>query len=328
VNIFSGLNNLKDITLHAEYSNLCGYTDADVDTVFAPELEGLDRDEIRHWYDGYNWLGESVYNPFDLLLLFDFRKFRPFWFETGTPTFLVDMLTERQVYLPALLKMESSSELLSAFEVGDISTEALMFQSGYLTLAGEENLGGEIFYTLGFPNREVRGALNAVLLGAWIGNAQQGVTHRLALFRALQKNDFDRLREIFFSLYASIPHNWLRNNKIAQYEGYYASLFYASFAALGLDIIPEDVSNQGQLDMVVKFNGEVYLFEFKVVEDEAEGCALQQIKDKKYAEKYGARAQPIHLIGVEFSKKTRNVVEFAVESAQIGVSFAPPDISA
>ncbi|MDR1646702.1 MAG: AAA family ATPase, partial [Zoogloeaceae bacterium] len=135
VNIFSGLNNLSDITLDAEYSNLCGYTDADVDTVFAPELEGLDRDEIRHWYNGYNWRGEAVYNPFDLLLLFREREFRSFWFETGTPTFLVDMLTERRVYLPGLLNMESSSELISAFEVGAISTEALMFQSGYLTIA-------------------------------------------------------------------------------------------------------------------------------------------------------------------------------------------------
>jgi hypothetical protein len=97
VNIFSGLNNLTDITLDAEYSDICGYTDADVETVFAPELEGLDRDEIRRWYNGYNWNGEAVYNPFDLLLLFQKRVFRPFWFETGTPTFLVDMLTERKV---------------------------------------------------------------------------------------------------------------------------------------------------------------------------------------------------------------------------------------
>jgi hypothetical protein len=317
VNIFSGLNNLNDITLNAAYSDICGYTDADVDTVFAPELEALDRDEIRHWYNGYNWRGEAVYNPFDLLLLFDCREFRSFWFETGTPTFLVDMLTERQVYLPALLNMESSSELISAFEVGDISTEALMFQSGYLTLAGEENLGGEIFYTLGFPNREVRGALNAVLLGAWVGSKQLGEQHRMALFRALQKNDFARIQEIFFSLYASIPTDWYRRNDIDQFEGYYASVFYASFAAMGLEIIPEDVSNQGRLDMAIRFNNQIYLFEFKVVEEAAEGKALSQIKEKKYADKYRAQGQPIHLIGVEFSKKARNVVGFEVEDLAV-----------
>jgi hypothetical protein len=277
-------------------------------------LEGLDREDIRHWYNGYNWRGEAVYNPFDLLLLFDCREFRPFWFETGTPTFLVEMLTERQVYLPALLRLESSSELISAFEVGDISTEALMFQSGYLTLAGEENLGGEIFYLLGFPNREVRSALNATLLGEWVGSKKRGGEHRMALFRALQKNDFAEVREIFFSLYASIPHDWYRKNHIDQFEGYYASVFYASFAAMGFDIVPEDVTNQGKLDMAVKFNGQVYLFEFKVVEDAAEGKALAQIKEKKYADKYRALHQPIHLIGIEFSKKARNLAGFETES--------------
>jgi hypothetical protein len=226
------------------------------------------------------------------------------------------MLTERQVYLPALLKMESSSELISAFEVGDISTEALMFQSGYLTLTGEENIAGDLLFTLGFPNREVRAALNASLLGAWIGDARQGVAHRTAIFRALQKNDFDRIREIFFSLYASIPTDWFRRNDIDRFEGYYASVFYASFAALGLDIVPEDVSNQGKLDMAVKFNGQVYLFEFKVVEEKAEGKALLQIKEKGYADKYRSLNQPIHLIGVEFSRKARNVVGFAVEKME------------
>ncbi|MDR1276524.1 MAG: ATP-binding protein [Candidatus Accumulibacter sp.] len=313
VNIFSGLNNLTDITLDAGYSDICGYTEADVDAVFAPELDGLDRDTIRHWYNGYNWRGKTVYNPFDLLLLFQKREFRPFWFETGTPTFLVDMLTERKVYLPALLEMESSTELISAFEVGDISTEALMFQSGYLTIAKEENLGGNLRFTLTYPNREVRSALTGNILGRWVENPQKAVQSRFALYKALEINDFDRIREIFFSLYAGIPADWFRKNDIDRFEGYYASVFYASFAALGLDIVPEDVSRQGRLDMTVKFNGQIYLFEFKVVEDEAEGKALQQIKARRYADKYRALDQPIHLIGVEFSKKERNVTGFEVE---------------
>jgi hypothetical protein len=314
VNIFSGLNNLNDITLDAEYSNICGYTDANVDTVFAPELEGLDRDKIRHWYNGYNWSGKAVYNPFDLLLLFQKRVFRPFWFETGTPTFLLDMLIERQVYLPALLKVEASSRLISAFEVGDISTEALMFQAGYLTIAGEKKRGENLSFALTYPNHEVRSALTSHVMEAWIGNPLKAEESRFALYDALEINDFPRVREIFFSLYASIPHDWYRKNNIDQFEGYYASVFYASFAALGFDIVPEDVSNQGKLDMAVQFNGQIYLFEFKVVEDAAEGRALAQIKEKKYADKYRAQNQPIHLIGIEFSKKARNVVGFEVES--------------
>ena len=313
VNIFSGLNNLSDITLDAGYSDICGYTDADVESVFAPELEGLDRDEIRRWYNGYNWRGEAVYNPFDLLLLFQKREFRSFWFETGTPTFLVDMLTERQVYLPTLLKTESAPDLISAFEVGDISTEALMFQSGYLTLAGEKNLGGNILFTLTYPNREVRGALTGNILRRWVGNPQKAEQSGFALYEALEANDFERIREIFFSLYASIPNDWYRRNDIARFEGYYASVFYAAFASLGLEIVPEDVSNHGRLDMTILFNGQVYLFEFKVVEDAAEGKALSQIREKGYADKYRSLNRPIHLIGMEFSKRERNVAGFAVE---------------
>jgi hypothetical protein len=248
------------------------------------------------------------------LLLFDCREFRPFWFETGTPAFLVDMLTERKVYLPTLLKMQSSSELISAFEVGAISTEALMFQSGYLTIAGEKNLGGNILFTLTYPNREVRGALTGNILGRWVENPQKAVQSSFALYEALEINDFEQIREIFFSLYASIPHDWFRKNELDRFEGYYASVFYASFAALGLDIVPEDVSNQGKLDMAIQFNGQIYLFEFKVVEEEAEGKALQQIKEKKYADKYRSLDRPIHLIGVEFSKMERNVVGFEVEA--------------
>jgi hypothetical protein len=101
VSLFSGLNNLNDITVDAVYSAICGYTEADLERVFAPELEGLARDQIRTWYNGYNWTKESVYNPFDLLLLFEKRLFRPWWLETATPTFLVDLLTERQTFLPS-----------------------------------------------------------------------------------------------------------------------------------------------------------------------------------------------------------------------------------
>jgi hypothetical protein len=167
VSLFSGLNNLKDITIDARFSAICGYTETDVDTIFAPELDGLDRDEIRHWYNGYNWTGTAVYNPFDLLLLFDSRQFSAYWFETGTPTFLIDLLTERQTFLPNLQQLVANEALLSSFDVEAISTEALLFQTGYLTLAAVENLGGSVFYHLGYPNREVREALNGALLRAW-----------------------------------------------------------------------------------------------------------------------------------------------------------------
>ena len=163
VNLFSQLNNLTDLTLDPVNSAICGYTEGDLDAVFAPELGGLDRKKVREWYNGYSWRGnDKVYNPFDVLLLLRRREFEAHWFETGTPAFLVDTLFERRVSSVSLGDMVSTADLLSAFDVGGrsaaehIGTEALLFQTGYLTIAGEERLGGELLYRLGYPNREVR----------------------------------------------------------------------------------------------------------------------------------------------------------------------------
>ena len=168
VSIFSGLNNLTDITLDPRYSTLCGYTDHDIDTVFTAELDGLDRDEIRRWYNGYNWLGEGVYNPFDILQLFDQRKFKNYWFETGTPTFLNDVLFERQIPSIKLDNLLSSSAMLSSFDVEQMDTEALLFQTGYLTIKSSQRVGGQDYYTLGYPNQEVLQSLNESLLSVMV----------------------------------------------------------------------------------------------------------------------------------------------------------------
>ncbi len=317
VSLFSGLNNLRDISVSADYSAICGYTDADVETVFAPELPGLDREEIRRWYNGYNWTGTSVYNPFDLLLLFQERQFKPYWFETGTPTFLVDLLARMQTFTPSLARRHSSLDLLSAFDVDRITPEALLFQTGYATiLQTEELLPGMTIYYLGYPNREVSTSLNEALLLALGLDASLALGQRIELLQRLRVNDFAGLRELFTAFFASIPNDWYRNNRIAHYEGYYASVFYSHFAALGLDIRLEDVTNQGRIDMSVLFNGQVYLFEFKVVELVPEGKALQQIRERAYADKYRARGEPIHLIGVEFSREQRSVVGFEVETLE------------
>ena len=311
VSLFSGLNNLRDITISSEFSSICGYTDDDINTVFAPELEGLDRNQIRRWYNGYNWTGTSVYNPFDVLLLFQERQFKAHWFETGSPTFLIDLLAQRGFFTPDLAQRQTSLELLSAFDVEKISSEALLFQTGYLTISClEEPLPNYWIYVLGYPNHEVETSLNAALLGAFGLDEQKALHNRLSLLKQLKSNDFAQMQTLFTAFFASIPHDWYRNNPIAQYEGYYASVFYSYFAALGLDIILEDTTNQGRIDMTVKFNEQVYLFEFKVVELVPDGKALQQLQDRGYADKYRSLRQPIHLIGVEFSKESRSVVGF------------------
>ena len=316
VSLFSGLNHLKDITLDARYSAICGYTDADVDTVFAPELPGLDRDEVRRWYNGYNWLGESVYNPFDMLLLFDRREFKPYWFETGTPTFLVNLLAKAQTFTPDIGRMVAAETLLSTFDVDNIPPEALMFQAGYLTVDHVKRLPGKLDITLKYPNLEVQASLNDSLLQYLLSNASAAGRQQSRLYDVLlavhQPSDLGELQDLFHAFFASIPHDWTRASPIAAYEGYWASIFYSHFAALGLDILLEDTTNKGRIDMTVLFNAQVFVFEFKVVELVPEGRALQQIKDRAYADKYRARGEPIHLIGVEFSKADRNIVGFEV----------------
>ena len=316
VSLFSGLNNLSDITLDARYSAICGYTDADLDTVFAPELEGLDREAIREWYDGYCWLGEEkVYNPFDILLLFFHREFDAWWFETGTPTFLIKTLAERGTGSPSLDGMLGTSALLSKFDVDAMATEALLFQTGYLTITGVEDLGGRPLYRLGYPNREVRQSLNESLLEAMLPHSVPRVEQGVRLHRLLAANDFEGLEVLFRAFFSGIPHDWHRKNDIARYEGYYASVFYSHFAAAGLDVTVEDSTSHGRLDMVVRLNGNVYLFEFKVVEMAPEGAAMAQLKRRCYADEHRASGQTIWLVGVELSRETRNLAAFEVERA-------------
>ena len=211
--------------------------------------------------------------------------------------------------------MMGTDELLSGFDVEGITPEALLFQTGYLTIQGRDNVGGETLFQLGYPNREVRQSLNRSLLRHLVGRTTRQGPNSIRLHELLSANDFDGLQGLFHAFYASIPHQWYTNNDIANFEGYYAAVFYAYFAGLGLDVTVEDTTSRGRLDMAVRFNGHVYLFEFKVVELAPEGRAMAQLKAKGYADKYRHLQQPIHLIAVEFSKASRNVLALDVERA-------------
>ena len=316
VSLFSGLNNLTDITLAADYSTVCGYTEADLDAVFAPELPGLDRAAIRDWYNGYSWSGdERVYNPFDVLLLFRHREFRAHWFETGSPSFLLDTLVGREVPALALDGMVASEALLSAFDVGDVGTEALLFQTGYLTIRRVERRRGRAFYRLGYPNREVRQSLNESLLNRLAGRAPERMEQACRLADLLEANDWAGLEALLRSIFAGIPYQWHTRNDIAAYEGYYASVFYSLFAMAGLDVAAEDSGSRGRADMAVRTGGGVYLIEFKVAERAAPGAAMTQLRERGYADRYRRLGLPIHLLAVEFSRETRNLASFETQRA-------------
>ncbi len=167
--LFSTLNNLTDLTLHPRYSSICGYTERDMETVFGPELEGLERAKIQRWYNGYSWDGrERVYNPFDVLHLFDQRRFRNYWIKTGTPAFLPGILANRGFELAELSGRWVDEGRLEDFDIGRIGTAALLFQTGHLTIAAEHpSMPGR--YRLEYPNLEVRQSLSHLLLDQLAG---------------------------------------------------------------------------------------------------------------------------------------------------------------
>jgi hypothetical protein len=312
VSLFSGLNNLKDITLSPEYSALCGYTQQDLETVFADYLEGIDLNEVRTWYNGYNWLGEKVYNPFDILLFLDSRRFSNYWFESATPTFLLKLLKDRKYPVPQLNNLRVGESLLGSFDVDHIEVENLLFQTGYLTLAGQETLGGMRRYTLRYPNQEVRQSLADYILSYFTTTPVVQQNNAFALYEILESNDFDRLHELFYAFFASIPYDWYHKQQTAGYEAYYASIVYCYFAATGIDVHPQVHTNKGRLDLVVYFKDRVYLIEFKVLEQCGPGKALEQITAKGYAEQFAG--QEVYLVGVEFSSKERNITQFVWET--------------
>ncbi len=320
VSLFSGLNNLEDISLDSRYATICGYTDADLDTVFAPELPGLDREEVRHWYNGYHWLGEEkVYNPFDVLLLFRNREFKSWWFETGSPEFLFRLLMEKEVSPMELENRMADDRLISKFDVGDIGVDALLFQTGYLTITGEEHRGPRTLYRLDYPNFEVQQSLNQGLLEHVTRRGVVAGDQGEELARLLGENDFDGFGECLKSFLAGVPYPWHDSGGLGRYESWYASLLYMGFRTIGVDLRVEDVSSHGRADMVVFHGGQVFVLEFKMAEgegdtEEALGRAMAQMRARGYGEQYRDRREPIHLIGLAFGGAERNLVGVRAES--------------
>ena len=310
--LFSGHPDVEDITLDPRFSAICGFTERELDTVFAPELPGLDRDAVRDWYHGYGWLGEErVYCPHDVLALVRNRKFSAWWLETGTPELLVQELCRRRVSSAAMAEMPCSHELLSTFDVDHIGTEALLFQGGYLTVAAREALGGGARYRLGYPNRAVRQRLNEHMLRYLVRNTARRMANQVRLYRTLAANDLSRLGKLFRRFFTSIPREWYAHHDTAGYEDYCASVFYSYFAALGFNVVVEDNTGRGRLDMAVLFRGNVYLFEFRIVEVAGEAAASAR-SGGGFADRYRDPDRPVHLVAVEFSKERRRVVSFKV----------------
>ena len=321
VSLFSGLNNLKDISLDPRFATICGYRDEDIDQVFSSELDGLDRDRIRRWYNGYNWRGpERLYNPYDVLQLLDSREFRPYWFETGSPNFLFQMLMEQSVSPMELEGRRADRALVSRFDVGDIGIEALLFQTGYLTIAEEVKEGYRTFYRLDYPNLEVRLSLNDELM-AWLGKrGTEPLERGRELCTLLEANDFQGFADRLRSWLAGIPYQWHATGDLARYEAWYASLLHMCLRAIGVDMRLEEASSRGRADMVILLREQVFVIEFKMAAGESDveaalDAAIAQMRDRGYGDKYRHGTKPVHLIGVACGREARNLLEIRAEPA-------------
>ncbi len=313
MNLFSGLNNLEDITLNADYGDICGYTHDDLLTVFSEHLQGADMKMVQEWYNGYNYFGKKVYNPFDILLFISNHfKFRNYWWSTGNPSFLIEMLKTENYYIPKLENFEATDEILNTFDVDKIELIALLWQTGYLTIKEEIQALFGMKYKLVTPNKEVQTSLNGLFINYLTQQVTEKLQYQELLYNMLATVDMEGFKEALITLFASIPYNNFTNNRLLEYEGYYASVVYAYIASLGLEIIPEDTTNFGKMDLTVKMpDGKIYIIEFKLTE-KATGEALRQIKEKRYFEKYQTN-DGLYLIGIEFSRAERNVIGFEWE---------------
>jgi hypothetical protein len=314
--IFSKLNNLTDLTYDKKYADLFGYTQGELEGTFQAYLDGVDLQKVKQWYNGYFFLGSPMYNPFDILLFLNSKEYDYYWFNSGTPTFLVDLIKQQDgYYLPELSSVEISKAELGEFDIDNIDITLLLLQAGYVTLKESYSMGDDTLYRIAVPNREVQVAftrfLSRYLFVPGTQNRRDKTQLHKSIFQFLDTRNPALLEPAFTSFFDSVPHQWYRNNSIAEYEGYYNSMFYACFAAMGETIIPEDSCKTGDMDLTLVADDAIYIFEFKMLKNSA--TAMQQIKEKGYFKKYRNEDKPLFLIGVEFDKEAKNISHFEWE---------------
>ncbi|WP_083945061.1 ATP-binding protein, partial [Thiomicrospira microaerophila] len=309
--IFSGLNNITDISLDKHYGDICGYSQQDVETTFAPYLEGVDMDKLKQWYNGYNFLGSQMYNPFDILkFIAKDHTYSNYWFESGTPTFLIELIKKQSYFLPSLANLRVDEKLLNSFDIENLDLEVILYQSGYLTIGNvTQDEDDDIIYTLVIPNKEVKTSLNKYIITRLY---EDNSLKAKPLSRALREQNLESFKLALTSIFASIPYNNFIKNDMQNYEGFYASVIYVYLQSLGLNIIGEDVTHKGRIDLTIKMDNAIYILEFKVDATDKTN-ALQQIKDKGYATKYINEQKPIYLIGIHFNSGEKNLSEFEWE---------------
>jgi len=303
VSLFSGLNQLKDISLDTRYGNICGYTQNELEFYFKDYLQDLNLEEIKEWYNGYYFLQDTLYNPFDILLYLDTKKFKNYWYETGKTEFLFKLLKNKDYQLPYLNKVYYTNEILDKFDLEYISIEALMFQTGYLTIKEIKKIDEEEVYILDYPNKEVRQSFNRELLFYITNEYQTDRTSKLKI--AILQENIEEIKHQLNIFFSSISYEILKNEYV------YQAAIYGLIYSTGFNIIIEDNTSKGRIDLTIIVNNSiVYILEFKVIQDEKEkGNSIKQILQKEYYKKY-LNYHKIYIIGIEFDKTNKQISNF------------------
>lgn len=312
VSLFSDLNNLEDLTLSPAAATLTGYTQAELERYFEEPIqqlakaEGLDKEallaKIRQWYNGYRWSGRGrLYNPFSILTLMKQRRFADYWWETGTPTFLIKTL--RQGFHYDLNEIEAGEVMFESFTLDNLNWLALLFQTGYLTI---HDYDPEYrLYTLGYPNLEVKDTMHQHLLAAY---RETVTTDSLPLLikikKALEADDLERTMELINTLFSTIPYQLYQQKR----EAFFHAVLHLSFAGIGMIAESEVSTARGRVDTVVHTKERIYVMEFKL--DASAESALAQIREKRYWGRFINRGKEVIALGVNFSSEQKAVAEW------------------
>lgn len=314
VSLFSDLNNLKDITLHRDFVTLTGYTQQEIEHYFGDSIEQIAAEkgkskadllvEIRTWYNGYSWDGRTtLYNPFSFMSFIDAREFRNFWFETGTPSFLLKLMRNKNIV--QIDNLEVNELAFASYDIDRLQVLPILFQTGYLTIKSKEEFG---LYRLGYPNQEVEASMLMYLIGDWSYSEPALTTPTVVyLYRAFLEGNLEQVIKLIKSVFKNIPSHIF----IADAEAYYHSLIYLVFFYLGQYTYSEVNTSDGRIDCVVESPTHIYILEFKL--DESAVTALEQIKARGYHEKYQVDPRPKVLIGINFSSQQKTINDWKTE---------------
>jgi hypothetical protein len=321
VSVFSKLNNLTDLTMDARYATMLGYTQKELECCFAEyidhiaEVQNIDKDQVlerlKEWYNGYKFHqnAESVYNPVSIGKFFESGgEFRNYWFETGTPSFLLKLAKQQQFDFETELTRPVSDLAFASYEVDRLETLPLLFQTGYLTIKDSELRRNRTFYRLGFPNQEVEGAFEAYLLEEYSGVKKESVeVYAVEIADMLEAGGIDGVMKEMQKFFVNIPYDIQIAN-----EKYYQTIFYIIFRLIGLFIEAEARTSTGRIDAVAQTDEYVYVFEFKL--DGKPDEALNQIHEKEYHRGYLESGKKVVLVGANFSTEKRNIESWKTET--------------